>query len=75
MKLGIVGYAKPGHFGKYNVYIMDEIQTILAAGAGAVTKIVLPGDIERLYNYKYPYEYISGFDDILAKKQRVKALL
>ena len=70
-----VGYAKPGHFGKYNVYIMDEIQTILAAGAGAVTKIVLPGDIERLYNYKYPYEYISGFDDILAKKQRVKALL
>lgn len=70
-----VGYAKPGHFGKYNVYIMDEIQTILAAGAGAVTKIVLPGDIERIFNYKYPYEYISGFDDILAKKQRVKMLL
>lgn len=70
-----VGYAKPGHFGKYNVYIMDEMQTILAAGAGAVTKIVLPGDIERIYNYKYPYEYISGFDDILAKKQRVKILL
>lgn len=70
-----VGYAKPGHFGKYNVYIMDEIQTILAAGAGAVTKIVLPGDIERIYNYKYPYEYISGFDDILAKKQRIKTLL
>lgn len=70
-----VGYAKPGHFGKYNVYIMDEIQTILAAGAGAVTKIVLPGDIERIYNYKYPYEYISDFDDILAKKQRIKTLL
>ncbi len=64
-----VGYSKKGHFGKYNVYIMDEMQTILAVGAGAVTKVVLPNDIVRFYNYKYPYEYISGFDDILAKKK------
>lgn len=70
-----VGYSKPGHFGKYNVCIMDEIQTILAVGAGAVTKIVLPGEIERIYNYKYPYEYIANFDDILAKKERIKILL
>jgi len=69
-----VGYSKKGHFGKYNVYIMDEIQTILAAGAGAVTKIVLPDDIVRFYNYKYPYEYISGFDDILAKKREALKL-
>ncbi len=69
-----VGYSKKGHFGKYNVYIMDEIQTILAVGAGAVTKVVLPDDIVRFYNYKYPYEYISGFDDILAKKREVLKL-
>ena len=69
-----VGYSKKGHFGKYNVYIMDEIQTILAVGAGAVTKVVLPDDIVRFYNYKYPYEYISGFDDILAKKREVSKL-
>lgn len=70
-----VGYSKQGHFGKYNVYIMDEIQTILAVGAGAVTKIVLPDDIVRFYNYKYPYEYISGFDDIIAKKEEAFKLL
>lgn len=70
-----VGYSKKGHFGKYNIYIMDEIQTILSVGAGAVTKIVLPDDIVRFYNYKYPYEYISQFDDILAKKQKASELL
>lgn len=70
-----VGYARPGYFGRYNVYIMEEVQTILAAGAGAVSKVVLPGDIQRVYNYKYPYEYITGFDDILAKKRGLIPLL
>ena len=70
-----VGYALPGHFGRYNVYIMEEVQTILAAGAGAVSKVVLPGEIHRVYNYKYPYEYISQFDDILARKESLHPFL
>ncbi len=69
-----VGYAKVGYEGLYNVYIMDETHTILACGASAVTKLksVKDGQIERIFNYKYPYEYISNFDEIINRKKRVE---
>ncbi|MBO5200882.1 MAG: coproporphyrinogen dehydrogenase HemZ [Clostridia bacterium] len=68
-----VGYAKSGYEGLYNVYIMDETHTILACGASAVTKLRQPGGdyIERIFNFKYPYEYISRFDEMLARKQGI----
>lgn len=68
-----VGYAKVGCEGLYNVYIMDETHTILACGATAVTKLRKHGEnvIERIYNFKYPYEYISRFDEMLARKKRI----
>ena len=68
-----VGYAKPGYEGLYNVYIMDETHTILACGASAVTKLRQPGGnkIERIFNYKYPYEYINGFDTMIDRKNKV----
>ena len=60
-----VGFAKPGAEGLYNVYMMEEVHTILAAGAGAVTKLVdyrtAEGGkikIERIFNDKYPFEYL-----------------
>ncbi len=70
-----VGYAKQGKESFYNVYIMDETHTILACGASAVTKLRQPGGsyIERIFNYKYPYEYINKFDEILSRKNRVSA--
>ena len=69
-----VGYAKAGYEGLYNVYIMDETHTILACGASAVTKLREPrGDfIERIFNFKYPYEYIDRFDEIIERKQGIK---
>ncbi len=70
-----VGYAKPGFYGRYNVYIMEEVQSILAVGAGGVSKVVKPGSIDRVFNYKYPYEYLSRFSDILARKEQLKELL
>lgn len=68
-----VGYAKKGLECKYNVFMMDETHTVLAVGAGAVTKLVDPNTmhIERIYNYKYPYEYINGFDEMLSRKQGI----
>ena len=68
-----VGYSKKGYEGLYNVYIMDETHTILACGASAVTKLRRYGEnlIERVYNFKYPYEYISRFDEQLARKDAV----
>jgi len=67
------GWAKPGYEGLYNVYIMDETHSILACGAGAVTKLRQPGGdyIERIFNYKFPYEYNSRFDDMILRKGRV----
>lgn len=70
-----VGFCREGYEGAYNVFIMEEAHTILACGAGAVTKLREPGGpmIERVFNYKYPYEYISRFNDILNKKKRVRS--
>jgi len=69
-----VGFCKPGFEGLYNIYIMEEVQTILALGAGAVTKLVDPatGLIERIFNYKFPYEYIGQFDEMLRRKEQVR---
>ena len=65
-----VGYSKNGFECLYNVYIMDETHTILACGASAVTKLREPnGDkIERIFNFKYPYEYINRFDELMLRK-------
>ena len=56
-----VGFALPGTEGKYNIYMMDELQTIFAVGAGAVSKLVSleKSKIKRIFEYKYPYEYLS----------------
>ncbi len=68
-----VGWAKPEREGLYNVYIMDETHTILACGAGAVTKLKEPGGeyLERIFNYKFPYEYNARFDEMLRRKDGI----
>ena len=67
-----VGYSQIGHESLYNIYIMEEIQTIISCGAGGVTKVVGPdGELRRIYNYKYPTEYIKDFDTILRRKDEV----
>lgn len=70
-----VGYAKRGYEGLYNVYIMDETHTILACGASAVTKMRAPKGIaiERIFNFKYPYEYIDRFEEQIQRKQGIRA--
>ncbi len=70
-----VGWSKPGSECLYNVFMMDETHTVLAVGAGSVTRLKDPisGKIERIYNYKYPYEYISGFDNMLKRKDKINS--
>ncbi|MBR5144330.1 MAG: coproporphyrinogen dehydrogenase HemZ [Clostridia bacterium] len=65
-----VGFALEGHEGLYNVYMMEEYQTIFAVGAGAVTKLVKfdgpigsDAQIMRLFRPKYPYEYLAEESD------------
>lgn len=68
-----VGWAKEGRDGLYNVYIMDETHTILACGAGAVSKLKQPGTnyLERIFNYKFPYEYNADLSEMLRRKEKV----
>ena len=56
-----VGWCRPGGIGWYNIYIMEELHTILSLGAGGSTKLVDPARnrIERAFNLKYPQEYIQ----------------
>ena len=65
-----VGFSIEGHEGIYNVYMMEEFQTIFAVGAGAVTKLVKfknginsEAIIMRLFRPKYPYEYLAEEHD------------
>lgn len=69
-----VGFCKPGKEGIYNIFIMDETHTVLSAGAGGVTKMKAPYDkkIERIFNFKYPYEYIERFELMNERKEQVR---
>ena len=67
-----VGYAKLGKENLYNILIMDDRQTILGAGCGASSKIILPdGNLTRVMNYKFPYEYIHRFEELMHKKNQI----
>ena len=70
-----VGYAKMGKAGVYNILIMEEKQTIMALGAGATTKFVLPETnpdgsqrIERVENVKDVKNYLERVDEMIARK-------
>ncbi len=65
-----VGYARPGKFGLYNILIMEELQTIVALGAGSITKVVYPdGRIERCENVKEVSQYIERIGEMIERKR------
>ncbi|MCM1569736.1 MAG: coproporphyrinogen dehydrogenase HemZ [Roseburia sp.] len=67
-----VGYARPGKFGLYNILIMEEVQTIVALGAGSITKRVYPGGrIERCDNVKDVAQYIERIDEMIERKKQL----
>ena len=68
-----VGWSKRGFESLYNVYVMDETHTILACGSGGVTKLKRnnPDYLERIFNFKYPYEYNDRFDELIQRKSGI----
>lgn len=68
-----VGWSRKGFESLYNVYVMDETHTILACGSGGVTKLKRnnPDYLERIFNFKYPYEYIDRFDELIQRKSGI----
>ncbi len=76
-----IGFARPDMIGKYNLYMMEDLHTVAACGAGASSKIITQtnGRIERIINMKYPYEYINENEKITKNTelldQRIKESL
>ncbi len=68
-------FAKDGHESLYNIYIMEEIQTIFALGGGASTKMVKGDLIERVFNPKEAGDYIKRIDEIIEKKKKAVEFL
>lgn len=68
-----VGWSRPGFEGIYNICMMEELHSVISLGGGAVTKLVTPasGRIERIFNPKYPYEYIERIGKILEGKNYI----
>jgi len=70
------GWSIPGYEGIYNICMMEELCTVLALGGGGVTKLVSPGGrIMRIFNAKYPREYILREDKMAAKFDKIRLLV
>lgn len=67
------GYCKEGRECLYNIFMMEECHSVFALGAGGVTRLKEPqGEkISRIFNYKYPYEYIKDFDELIKRKDEI----
>lgn len=71
-----IGWCKPNFVGYYNIYMMEEIHSIISLGGGGMTKINLPdGHLERFHNPKFPKEYMERIEDVLQQKTEAFALL
>jgi oxygen-independent coproporphyrinogen-3 oxidase len=67
-----VGYAKPGYEGLYNILMMEELQSVIALGAGTVSKRVWPGGrIERCDTVKDLPSYISRIEEMIERKRKL----
>jgi len=64
-----VGYCTNRHECLYNIYIMEEVQSIIALGAGGSTKVVNDDSIERVFNVKEVSEYIKRIDEMIERKR------
>ena len=71
-----VGWSRPGFDCLYNIYMMEELHSVISLGGGGMTKINLPdGRLERFHNPKFPQQYIQRIEDVLKQKDAAFALL
>ena len=71
-----VGWSKDGKDCLYNIYMMEELHTILSLGGGGMNKVNLPdGTLQRFHNPKFPEQYIEQLDSVLEQKKQLFELL
>ncbi len=71
-----VGWSRDGLDCLYNIYMMEEVHTILSLGGGGMNKVNFPdGTLKRFHNPKFPEQYIEMIDDVLKQKRELFQLM
>ncbi len=71
-----VGWSRDNLDCLYNIYMMEEVHTILSLGGGGMNKVNFPdGSLRRFHNPKFPEQYISQISDVLRQKEELFTLL
>ncbi len=71
-----VGWSRGGKDCLYNIYMMEELHSILSLGGGGMNKVNLSdGTLQRFHNPKFPEQYIEQLDSVLKQKQELFSLM
>ena len=70
-----IGFCKPHKECRYNIYMMEDVHSIIACGAGASSKIIKDGRVNRIINVKYPMEYVSEYEKIIKNTDIIDKML
>ena len=71
-----VGWSRDNLDCLYNIYMMEEVHTILSLGGGGMNKVNFPdGSLKRFHNPKFPEQYIEMIDSVLRQKEELFALM
>ena len=71
-----VGWSRDALDCLYNIYMMEEVHTILSLGGGGMNKVNFPdGSLKRFHNPKFPEQYIEMIDDVCRQKEEMFALM
>ena len=71
-----VGWSRDGLDCLYNIYMMEEVHTILSLGGGGMNKVNLPdGSLKRFHNPKFPEQYIEMIEDVCRQKEEMFDLM
>ncbi len=71
-----VGWCKPDTECLYNIYMMEEVHTVISVGGGGMNKVNFPdGSLKRFHNPKFPEQYIQMLDTVLKQKEELFQLM
>ena len=71
-----VGWSRDGLDCLYNIYMMEEVHTILSLGGGGMNKVNFPdGSLKRFHNPKFPEQYIDMIDEVCKQKEEMFSLM
>ena len=71
-----IGWSRDQKDCLYNIYMMEELHTIVSLGGGGMNKVNLPdGTLQRFHNPKFPEQYIELLPSVLRQKEELFALM